>query len=476
MNLEDIIYLDPLLNLFNGLDIGSLLLTCKNLQQTILPYIDSKTIYKPITLYQLFFEFDYKLFSEINKLNNPNKLLEEIIKLTNTNINEFYIHIMNIYNNTAHIDIKLNKITSDIYYLMEYYYNRQFYDNMIKNKQWDNMKSDGFVMYTMENLDYQPTNHIHLSSFELYPMDYQPSGCVNLNRGYAPSFLKYNDDVDFLDGTFYCNSQFNGNIGNFNKEYTAPISKYGDCLQHLIICFKLPELPAKYKYKQQWNYNFFKKIEMTATVVGTIFSYSGEELLINDLLNQDKLIKQFYNIIDNTMYFIIDFKLFAQENNGIILDLLSGPKLKLEIGSIFELIDNVDYDDVKIIDKLELIDISINGKYGVIQDKYKLKQIIHHRKFYELKEKYLNCNTIKIEYDVKLCNVCIFDNNNDIVGNCEIKQLTDFTYEYIMPNNYQSKFLIIEYEAPVNNFDTKWNDVGICRWHCNFSHSILELL
>ncbi len=54
MDLENIIYLDPLLNLFNGLDIGSLLLTCKNLQQTILPYINSKTIYKPITLYQLF--------------------------------------------------------------------------------------------------------------------------------------------------------------------------------------------------------------------------------------------------------------------------------------------------------------------------------------------------------------------------------------------------------------------------------------
>ncbi len=385
---------------------------------------------------------------------------------------------MNICNNASYIDITLNKITSDIYYLMEYYHNKQFYDNMIK-KQLDIQFYEPLSTYRHRQF-LLPGHNMDFNSFELYPMEYQPSGHVNMlfrDDVSISQLSNYYDSVNFIDETSYYSTQFNGNTSNFNKEYTAQIHNYGDCLQHLIICFKLPELPTKYKYKQQWNYNFFKKIEMTTTVVGTIFSYSGEESLINDLLNQDKLIKQFYNIINNTMYFIIDFKLFAQENNGIILDLLSGPKLKLEIGSIFELIDNVDninHNDVEIIDKLELIDISINGKYGVIQNKHKLKQIIRHRKFYELNEKYLNCNTIKIEYDVKLCNICVFDDNSFI--DCEIKQLDELTYRYIMPNNYQSKILIIEYEADVNNFDTKWNDVGIYRWHCNFSHSILELL
>lgn len=478
MNLEDVVYVDPLFNLFEVLDVGSLLLTSKNLYRTILPYAKSKTTYNPITLYKLFFEFDYKLFNEINKLTNIGNLMKDIIKLTNININQFYKHIMNICNNSLHINYKLNKIVSDICYLMEYYHNGQFYNNMIRNKQVDSIIESFNDVYNRR--DYQLSGNFNVFSFALHPANYQPSGYINWSRA-TETVLILNDKVNFIDGTAYYDLQFNGRTNNFNKEYTLNISGYLDYLQHLIICIKLPQLPTKYKYKQQWDYNFFKKIEITSAIVGTIFSYNFEELLMNDLLNQDKLIKQFYNIIDDTMYFIVDFKLFAKTNGGILFNLTSSLKLNLEIGSISELIDSVNnIDDYDVINKLELVNIYAYGRYGSNQNKSmlhinnsNLEQTIHHRKFYKLNE-YSKYNTIKIEDGVKLCNVYIYDNITFI--DCQIKQLDDLTYEYIIPNNCNSKYLIIEYEADVNNYDKNWNDVGIYRWHNNFSNSTVNLI
>ena len=267
-------------------------------------------------------------------MKNQEKDLEEIKQ--SINMNEFYVHLMNIRQNLSSVDRGLDKIKSDIYYLKEYHQNRQFYNNLLMPNRID---------------DLLPQNEFNIYSFALYPKSYQPSACGTVVNG-------MHKDVNFSDGSSYQGLEvFSGR--DFNQLIRAVIHPAAKPLEHLIVCFKLPQLPAKYQYKHQWNNNFFKKINLvnTGIVSDTHTSLVLSMNEMNDQSDQGKLMKQFYSIIDNTMYFIIRL--------DSLMKLQSYLMLSLEIGSIFDLIEqSIDSTDTETINKLHLMHIYIDAKYG----------------------------------------------------------------------------------------------------------------
>lgn len=179
MSFNDVIYLDALLELLDETDKGALILTNKQVKRCL--YIKLTNPFESVILYRLFYEFDNKIISEINKLSNPIKILNEVSRKTNTNIDDLDTPMMEkcivtinesliksstlllaeigkTYNfmkyplnnnmlieddnnfiikitNNISISMILNKLTSDIYFLMEYYNKKKYYDKLGVNKE-----------------------------------------------------------------------------------------------------------------------------------------------------------------------------------------------------------------------------------------------------------------------------------------------------------------------------------------------------
>lgn len=482
MKLHNIIYCDPLLKLLTDIDIGSLLQTNKQIKNNLINKIYFQNAYDSIIIYKLFCEFSYDLFPEINKICNNGNLLNKVIRLTNININKLYVQLANIHNN-SHITTPLNKVTSDIYYLMEYYHNGSLYDNMLQKKDLDELNKYSF---TLKPEDYEPTGNLY--SFALNPQNYAPSGYINWSRSSSgPAMLNipinHIDHIYFFDDSYYSKAYRT----HSNNQFTYTFYRQEEFYNHLMICCELPILPLKYKYKTQWTYNFFKSINLYATVIGNIFSYDSEQLHIYDILNHPHLSHQFYTIINNKLFFTIDLqslgkehiitendKIFHKNNtDGLLSYLLNGPKLSVTYGSILELIEQpIDTNDMEEINKLQ-IEASLYVRYKpmnrVLNPIY--QQTINHKKIIKLTENYDLTYKFRVDNDIKINRILACDYNNFV--DCEMKP-----NEFTIPNNKKYQYIILDYEAIATNHknDTHWNDVGIYYYHSNFSPDTIELI
>lgn len=150
MSLNDIAYLDPLLELLSDTDKGALIIVNKQIKSNLSNKLEN--VYEYIILYRLFYEFDYEIFREINNMFNPVNIYNNITNIINTKIGDLNTKIMNKF----FTNIIPNESTLDIYYLIEYYNKKEYYDKLgVKLK---------------------------IFSFALKPENHQPSGFVNFSR------------------------------------------------------------------------------------------------------------------------------------------------------------------------------------------------------------------------------------------------------------------------------------------------------
>ena len=314
MNLSDIIYLDPVRIILDDLSVGSLMLVSKG----ILNRLKNELIKNNIFLYITLRESN----NNIIQLSEQANFLKKIIQITNINPDNLLYFINQIYEKPREFIANSldNRVCSDINYLLNYHSDKKKYDLMAQ-------------IYGLEN------EYVH------------SNGCHHM----------------------FIEQHFGGDPG-FNRKMFIEFYKCGDFIENAIIKIILPDLPNKYKYKQQWDYNFVE-VELEFGGYPMNISRSNIQSEKNKLRNQKFMENQFHIIIDNTILYHIDFReifgkgvmdQFENDMYGIPMTFMDywTMRLYVKLGDITDLIDMpVDNNDSKDLIKLQIEDAFAVCKY-----------------------------------------------------------------------------------------------------------------